>query len=206
LQFLWPVDGHAKKAADHLCRPQAGIKDASPITSTTAAHSLASYSDSFRDTYMRVPTSRLVPLQFVVQVQEEPPIIFADIIKWDTNTPDILIGSYAARAARDVGLGHRAAILIEEEVKKLIYRARKAIETGSQQPVERPEDGEKIIGKPSKFPKLIKGDQARHLLEKHAAKRKASLASGGGGGATPEPLAGGRTEATTLSPLETPKN
>lgn len=143
--------------------------------------------------------------RYVVQVQEEPPIIFADIIKWDTNTPSILIGSYAARAARDVGLGHRAAILIEEEVKKLVYRARTAIETGSQQLVERPEDGNKIVSKPSKFPKLIKGDQARHLLEKHAAKKRASLASGGGGG-TPDPLTGGRSDATLYSPIETPNS
>ena len=140
---------------------------------------------------------------YVVQVQEEPPIIFADIIKWDTNTPDVLIGSYAAHAARDVGLGHRAAILIEEEVKKLVYRARTAIETGSQQLVERPEDGNKIISKPSKYPKLIKGDQARHLLEKHAAKTRASLASSGG---TPDPLIGGHSDATLHSPIEAPNS
>jgi hypothetical protein len=131
-------------------------------------------------------------------VQEQPPIIFADIIKWDLNTPDVLICSYAARVARDVGLGQRAAIAIEEEVKKLVYRARKAIDTGSLQLIERPEDGNTIISKPSKYPKLIKGDQARQLLEKHAAKRKAALANSGGERTTPEPL--------PLSPLETPRS
>ena len=133
--------------------------------------------------------------QYVVQVQDEPPIIFADIIKWDTNTPDVLIGSYAARAAKDVGLGHRAAILIEEEVKKQVYRARSGIKAGTEQLIERPEDGSTIISKPSKFPKLIRGDQARQLLERHAAKKRAALETGGG---TPA--------GTSPSPLEIPKS
>lgn len=88
-------------------------------------------------------------------------------------------------------------------MKKLVYRARTAIETGSQQLVARPEDGNKIISKPSKFPKLIKGDQARHLLEKHASKKRASLASSGG---TPDPLTGGRSDATLYSPIEAPRS
>jgi hypothetical protein len=151
------------------------MKDAHAHSQNTVQHNLTAYSDAFRDTYLRVPDSRLISLQYVVQVQESPPIIFADIIKWDTNTPDVLIGSYASRAARDVGLGHRAAILIEEEVKKLVYRARQAIQAGKQQLIERPDDGSTLISKPSKFPKLIKGEQARQLLEKHAAKKRASL-------------------------------
>ena len=107
----------------------------------------------------------------MAKVRDEPLAILIDSIKWDLNTPNAMLGVYAARLAQDLGLGLRAAIIIENELKRSLYKAQQKVAAENQEIIKRPEVGHQVREAPSKFPKLLVGDQAKAVLEQRNAKK-----------------------------------
>lgn len=109
-------------------------------------------------------------MQYAVKVQDEPLTIIIDQLKWDLNTPNAMISVYASRVARDLGLGIRAAIYIEDELRKVLHATRKMVLSGSKELIKRPDVGQQVRKTPAKLPKLIVGDQAKAMMERHSGR------------------------------------